>query len=83
MSDSGSPSIARVGDRRRQVLGRVFAPRRGQRVEVLEHVEQRGHLLLFRGTALEFGIVVAEQLLGVLQHPREVDSGRPSSDMIT
>ncbi len=63
---------AGVGDRRREILGRMFAARRGHRVEVLEHVQQRRQLIPFGGAALELAVVAAEQLLGQLEHAREV-----------
>jgi hypothetical protein len=43
-----------IGDGRGQVLRRVFAARRRQRVEVFEHVQQCGPMLLWRGAPLEF-----------------------------
>ena len=57
---------AGVGNSGREILGRVFTTRRGDSVEVLEHVEQRGQLILAGAAALEFAVVAAEQLLGEL-----------------
>ena len=75
MSDSGSPSMHGVGDGRREILGRMFAPSSGQRAEVLEHVQQRTHLLLRRCAALKLRVLVAHQFLRQFEHPREVGLG--------
>ena len=66
-----------VGDRGSQVLGRVFAARRGQLGEIGEEVEQDRQLLLRRGATLVVLLVVAaEHLLRELMHPREVFLGQ-------
>ena len=51
---------AGVGDRRREILGRMLAARRGHAVEVLEHVEQRRQLFLAAAATLEFAIFASE-----------------------
>ena len=74
MSESGSPSIVAlaIADARSSV---GFSRRDAVScVEVLEHLEQRASLL-FRGAALNLGVVAAEQFLGELEHPREVGLG--------
>ena len=53
----------------------MFPTRRGDAVEVLEHVEQRRNLILVAAAALELAVVASEQLLGQLEHPREVRLG--------
>ena len=62
----------RVGDRRREVLGRRLAPRGGQRGEVVEEVHQHREHVLDVTAALELLVVAAEHLLGELEHAREV-----------
>ena len=68
----------RVGDHRRQVVGRVGTTILGERDEVLEEVLQRLHELFGRGAAGHLRVGGAEQLLGELQAgggspPREAE----------
>ena len=65
-----------VGDHRRQVVGRVGAAVLGERDEVLEEVLQRLHELFGRRAAGQLRVGGAEQLLGELQHAREVLLGQ-------
>src|SRR5277367_1195346 len=66
---------AGVGDSGRQIFGRVFAARRGDAIEVTEHVEQGRYLILVAAAAFELTVVAAEQLLGEPEHSREVRLG--------
>ena len=82
ISDSGSPSIvalaiaearSSVGFSRRDAVSAV---------KYWNISSSAGIWLLRRCAALELVVVAAEQLLGELEHQREVGLGQPSSDMI-